>query len=235
MLTILYIYHSCFAMVNDRTIIVFDYWQDDAAQSLHKLLVHSDKQVYFIASHFHGDHYNQDILSWPLKKTPKYLLSYDIIKKKHVPAEKADFVMRPGLVYEDENFKLRAFRSTDIGVSMGITLPDGTVLFHAGDLNNWYFTEEEQDADKLKVTLRQMEGLYLSVVREISKTYPRINHLMFPIDPRIGKETLRGARQWLRAIHTDNFYPMHYWEQYNDMAESILQLRTEFTDTTFVI
>ena len=222
-------------MVNDRTIIVFDYWQDDAAQSLHKLLEQSDRQVYFIASHFHGDHYNPEILGWQLKKEPKYLLGYDIIKKKRVPAEKADFVMRPGLVYEDENFKLRAFRSTDTGVSVGITLPDGTVLFHAGDLNNWYFTEEEQDADKLKVTLNQMEGLYLSVVREVSKTYPLINHLMFPIDPRIGQETLRGARQWLRAIPTDTFYPMHYWEQYDDMTKGILQLRTEFPDTTFVI
>ena len=37
---------------------------------------------------------------------------------------------------------------------------------------------------------------------------------MFPIDPRLGKEYMRGAKQFVSRIHTAYFFPMHFGEQY---------------------
>lgn len=224
MMTLTHIYHSCFLLETDTALVVFDYWCDPDGK-LHRRLHGDPRQLYFVVSHFHEDHYNAEILGY---KGARLLLSTDTLRRRHVDRALPVVRLLPGEVYEDEHLQLQAFRSTDIGVSVGITLPDGTTLFHAGDLNNWYFADH--DPSPLKVPLREMEGLYLSVLREVSQRYERINHLMFPIDPRLGHEMLRGITQWLRQIATDRLYPMHTWGQ--EIAPQMATLRELFPELT---
>ena len=33
---------------------------------------------------------------------------------------------------------------------------------------------------------------------------------MFPVDPRLGQEMMRGALQLLNSIEVKHFHPMHY-------------------------
>jgi hypothetical protein len=37
---------------------------------------------------------------------------------------------------------------------------------------------------------------------------------MFPVDCRLGKNYMRGAQQFVEAIKTANFAPMHFGETY---------------------
>lgn len=219
-----YIYHSCFAVGNDEVLVVFDYWQDPQGR-LASLLKVNSKKLYFVVSHFHADHFSPEILSFP---NACLLLSYDTVKRRHVDPARYTAMLRPGQTYVDDHLRLDCYRSTDIGISSALTFPDGTVCFHAGDLNNWHMPEEE--GKRLKVTPLQMEKLYLSILRDIAKAHSHIDHLMFPVDPRLGDETLRGLRQWAAKIPTGMVHPMHCWGKEQEMralAATIDGIRVE--------
>ena len=212
--------------------MVFDYWRDRPDGFLRQRVAEADVPVYAFVSHFHEDHSNLEILTWknhngePLR----CFLSYDVVKKRRVPPEKAAAVLRPDMAVETPFFHLLPFRSTDVGVSVAVSLPDGTVIFHAGDLNNWYFPEQPM---QMRVSLREMEGLYMSVLRSVKAAYSRLDHLMFPIDPRLGQETLRGAVQLLERIPVRNFHPMHFWDRAGELESLLDELSARFPETLF--
>lgn len=217
MLTIHHIHHSCFAVESERALLVFDYWQDPAA-TLHQLLQTTTKTVYFFVSHFHEDHYNPEILNLAGKK----IVSYDTKKRRRIADEQVNATLRPDEHYDDGLISATAFKSTDVGLCYLVSI-DGATIFHAGDYNNWYF---ERGDEHLKVSAREMEGLYLSILRKIKLATPAIDHVMFPIDPRLEEHTLRGIRQWLSTIPTTNLYPMHNWGM--DTSALLDQLRIEY-------
>lgn len=225
-----YIYHSCFAVVTDNAILVYDYWKDNAKGELHDIIdSRGDKALYFIVSHFHQDHYNPDILEFPYTKL---LVSYDTAKRRRVKPPIATAVLRPEEVYEDELLRLNALRSTDVGISSLVTLADGTTIYHAGDNNNWYFAEENDD--HIRCSLDEMEGMFLSNLREIRTITKTVDYAMFPVDPRLDGEMLRGSCQWLQQIRTGHFYPMHCWGRWTEVNDGIRQLKELFPETEFV-
>ena len=206
-----YIYHSCFAAEEADCLIVFDYWRDPEGR-LAALLQEAEavgKEVYYIISHFHEDHYNPELPA-RCESHPKWHLlpSYDTVKRRRIPHELPLAVLRFGESVTTPHFLLQAYRSTDVGICSVLTLRDGTVLFHAGDCNNWYFPHAE--TDKVKITPDQMEKLFLSIVRDIKRDHPHIDHAMFPVDPRLGDEKMRGANQLLKAIDVGELHPMHF-------------------------
>lgn len=226
-MNIIYIYHSCYVVESEQVILVFDYWQDPQ-QKLHNILSKTTKQVYFFVSHFHEDHYNAEILSWqiPNGPKPKIVISYDTKKRRRVDPEQVSAVLHPKDQFADDFIKVEAFRSTDVGISTLVEFIDGTTIFHAGDLNNWYFPEGNE---RLKVSVNEMEGLYMSILRDIRQKYSHIDYVMFPIDPRLGEYTHRGASQWLVQIDTSHFYPMHTWQE--PIEVYLNELRENFPTT----
>ena len=233
-MTLQYIHHSCFAWEGPRTVIVYDYWRDNADQRLLQLLTETQKQIYFVVSHFHEDHYNPDQLKWFRNKEnpPRLLLSHDVVKRRRVDKNLPTAILRPDDIYDDEFISLKAYRSTDVGISTFIMLKEEEEesCFHAGDLNNWYFPEGD---DRLHILVHEMEGMYLSILRDIQLDHPCITHSLIPIDPRLGKEMLRGSTQWLTRIETKHFYPMHTWGQHDIVIEQIEQLKYLFPHTEF--
>ena len=228
-----YIHHSCFAWEGPRTIVVYDFWRDNSWQKLRLSLGRSHKQIYFVASHFHEDHFNRSILSFgrALASPPRLLLSHDVVKRRRVPKDMPVVVLRPNEHYEDEYISMDIYRSTDMGVSTYTRLKDnGESCFHAGDLNNWYFPEGDS---RLRILLHEMEGLYMSTLRDIQLDHPHATHCMFPLDPRLGKESMRGPSQWLARIETDHFYPMHTWARHATALEQTAQLAYLFPHTQF--
>ena len=224
-----YIYHSCFVAKSDTALIVFDYSKDSPDNKLHKLIsTRGSRRLYFIVSHFHEDHYNSEILYYA---GSRLLVSYDTQKRRHIQKNLPTAILRPGDHYEDENLRLDAIRSTDVGISSLVTLPDGTTLYHAGDNNNWYFPENEEE--HIRCTLDEMEGMFLSNLREVRAITKKVDYVMFPVDPRLGSEMLRGACQWLQQIQTIHFYPMHTWERNEEVKTGIEQLRELFPDVKF--
>lgn len=213
-----YIYHSCFVYSETDLLIVYDYWRDPEGL-LPKFLEEAEREekaVYFIISHFHEDHFNPDIVRWCEERKGEqwYLLpSYDTVRRRRIDKALPLSVLRFGETVQTPHFTLQAYRSTDVGVSTVVTLRDGTTLFHAGDCNNWYFplpTDEQGMSSHVKVTPEQMEKLFLSILRDIKADHPSIDHAMFPVDPRLGQEMLRGPLQFLKTIKAHHFHPMHY-------------------------
>lgn len=226
MLLISYIYHSCFAVEDDKVLIVFDYHQDDDRGTLHRLIdTRVNRKLYFVVSHFHEDHYSPEILEY---SDATLLVSYDTQKRRRIPANVPAAILRPGDRYEDENLRLDALRSTDVGISSLVTLSDGTTIYHAGDNNNWYFSHDEDE--HIRCSVDEMEGMFMSNLREVRNLTKRVDHVMFPVDPRLEGEMLRGACQWLQQIKTGHFYPMHTWGGWKEVNAGVEELRELFPE-----
>lgn len=91
----------------------------------------------------------------------------------------------------------------------------GRRLFHAGDLNNWHWSEESTPQE-----IRKAEGDFLAEVRELQQTAPAVDVAMFPVDSRIGKDYMRGAEQFVERIKITIFVPMHFSEDYQEATHS---------------
>ena len=95
---------------------------------------------------------------------PVYLLQrYSETPACH--AEDAVYINK-GDVYEDENIRIEAFGSTDVGISFLIDL-QGVRLFHAGDLNNWHWSEESTPQE-----IRKAEGDFLAEIKNLQQKAP---------------------------------------------------------------
>lgn len=208
-----YIYHSGFAIEADGVTVIIDYYKDSAEEApgsgiVHDRLLKRPGALYVLASHFHPDHFNREILGWRTERPDiRYLFSQDILKHRRASAEDATYLCK-GACYEDSHLRITAFGSTDVGISFLIDL-QGRCLFHAGDLNNWHWSEESTPQE-----IRQAEGDFLAEVKRLQQTAPQVDVALFPVDSRMGKDYMRGARQFVERIKTRIFVPMHFGEDY---------------------
>lgn len=229
MVKVTFVYHSCFVVESDEATIVYDYWKDNEEGLMHSLIAGRGKrQLYFVCSHFHEDHYNPEILDFT---DARLLISYDTQKRRRIPKERPTAILRPGELYEDEHLRLNALRSTDVGIATLVTLPDGTTIYHAGDNNNWYFPANEDE--HIRCSLDEMEGMFISNLRELREITKKVDYVMFPVDPRLESEMLRGSCQWLQQVHTAHFYPMHCWERWDEVKRGLEQLKELFPEVEF--
>lgn len=210
-MTLTYIYHSGFALQTEGVTVVMDYWKDTAPDGkgwVHQTLLPDSQRLYVLSSHFHPDHFNREVLSWR-EQHPDicYLFSADIAAHRRAPRDAAHYLHK-GEVYEDERIRVEAFGSTDVGVSFLIDV-DGVRLFHAGDLNNWHWSEESTPQE-----IRKAEGDFLAELRDLKRVAPRVDVACFPVDNRMGRDYMRGAQQFVDCIKTATFVPMHFGEEY---------------------
>lgn len=217
---LVYLYHSGFALLGEAFTIIFDYYEDSktaVSGVLHDELLQRPGKIYVLASHSHYDHFNQDILTWrERRKDIIYLFSNDICQQGL--ATPADAVyLEKGELYRDELLAIRAFGSTDEGVSFLVEI-GGYKIFHAGDLNNWHWMEESDEAE-----WRGYENHFLCELDDIYRYTSAIDLVMFPVDPRLGREYMRGPRQFVEKIKTAIFVPMHFDEAYAQ-AEAFLSV-----------
>lgn len=208
MIKVTYLDHSGFAVTTPDDVMVFDYYKDPD-KKLEKVLRESpEANVVFFVSHHHPDHFNTSIFELAQNRKRTYVLSYDIFSKI-VPDKGLQIAwMSPGDVIDSipGTQKVQAYRSTDAGVAYAITLPDGKVIFHAGDLNDWHWGDISTPAES-----RDAQAHFDKIVSRIAEDYPRMFVAMFPVDARMGTDFARGAKTFLTKIRVDNFFPMHFW------------------------
>ena len=204
-----YVFHSCFLFETEHVAIIFDYWKDSKDDVVARFLRSTTKRVYFLCSHFHEDHFNPELLHFEvLNGEKKVLLSRDIKKFRRLSDEGVTRFLKLKEVYEDDGIKITVCGSTDIGVSF-VFQADGLTVYHAGDNNNWIFPDE-MDAREIKM----MEGCFLATLRDMKARFDAFDVAMFPIDPRLGNEMGRGAVQFLHALPSRIFVPMHFGFSY---------------------
>ena len=195
-----YIYHSCFAIETEECTVIIDYYEDPGG-CLAGILGRA-KRVYVLASHAHHDHFNPEVIEITRGcGDVTYVFSDDI--SAEVPA----VLLRKGLSYEDAFVKIQAFGSTDEGVSFMIEI-SGKSIFHAGDLNNWHWNEEvseERAAGYEKKFLRELS--------HIGRVAKKFDVVMFPMEPRLGKDYELGAQQFKDMFDIGTFLPMHFGDK----------------------
>ena len=196
---LVYIYHSGFALEADGFSILIDYFKDsdpDPAKGyVRSELLKRAGTLYILASHFHPDHFNPEVLKWKEQKPDiKYIFSKDILKRRRAKADDAIY-LKKGDAYQDELLTIKAFGSTDVGISFLIET-EGRRIFHAGDLNNWHWSEESTEAE-----IRKANGDFLAEVKYLKEKAPEIDLALFPVDRRMGKDYMKGAKQFLSLIH----------------------------------
>ena len=208
-----YIYHSGFAIELEGITIIIDFYKDSSETERNRGIVHDyllerSGKLYVLATHFHPDHFNREILEWKkIRPDIHYIFSKDILKHRRAKAEDAVYIQK-GDTYEDESIRIDAFGSTDVGSSFLLHSQNWTI-FHAGDLNNWHWSEESTEEE-----IRKANGDFLSEVKYLKEKVLNINLVLFPVDRRMGKDYMKGAKQFIEQIKTTIFVPMHFSEDY---------------------
>lgn len=103
-MTLAYIYHSGFMLEGVSAILIFDFWRDADNGIVERTLSTTHKRVYFLASHFHQDHFNPEILNLPVPHgEKKVILSRDIYRRRRAGTEGVTAYLRRGESYRDDS------------------------------------------------------------------------------------------------------------------------------------
>lgn len=224
-----YIHHSSFSVELEQAVLLFDYYQGNLPE------FPKDKTLVVFASHFHQDHYSPVIFELAKQRDNIYYVLSKDIKKRSVPenlTEKIRFVKAgeqlslslgpasqvsaapAGQEKSTMVMEIETFLSTDEGVAFWITC-EGKQIYHAGDLNNWWWEGED------KAWNHNMAANYR---REIDKMAGRHADAAFvPLDPRLEQWFYLGMDEFMKKVSADKVFPMHFWKDYS-MIEKIKQL-----------
>ncbi|MDR2545950.1 MAG: MBL fold metallo-hydrolase [Lachnospiraceae bacterium] len=200
---ITYIGHSGFLVELPELYLLFDYTKGQIPE------IARDKNLLVFVSHAHGDHYNEKI--WELANTHlhvSYILSDDICE--HIPPSPHSYqihLVSAGQTYQiGTDVSIQTVFSTDEGVAFVVKHGIYSV-FHAGDLNLWTWTEDEEaiNQDRLR--------RFMLAMAEIADS--DFDVAFFPIDPRQESACGDGMTLFLQAVKAKYVYPMHFWDDYS--------------------
>lgn len=198
---ITYIYHSGFLVETGDCYYLFDYYKGALPP------MQTDKPILVFASHSHRDHYNPEIFVLLKELGMKHItavLAKDISPKKYpenIPVVKVTFHQTYELPHSTT---LETLLSTDAGVAFLLNCPEGTI-YHAGDLNDWVWEGETEQYN------RQMTGSYRHEIDLLKNK--KIDIAFLPLDPRQEQNYANGILYFLKKVHVNKVYPMHYWEK----------------------
>lgn len=204
--------HSGFALETPTATVIFDYYTDDCHVA--DAIIARAGRLVVMVSHSHADHLNPDIFKWQSTgKVERFILSAES-RRKLRRSNGIDIESLPvTFMHHDEDYScsqsgitVHSFSSTDIGVSYLLTLPGDIKVLHAGDLNDWHWSDDSTPQE-----IKKADGDFRAILRTIAARDPHINLAMFPIDPNMGTDFARGARELLQAVRVDHFVPMHMW------------------------
>lgn len=224
-MTVTYIYHSCFVVEFSGFSVIFDFYKDTLQRKgvywVKDYLLNKPEDLYVLATHSHADHFNPEVLNWKqYKQNIRYVFSQDILDNG-MASPKDAYYLKKGDFFEDSFLKVQAFGSTDIGGSFLLTTRDKNI-FHSGDLNNWHWNEEVGSKEALVY-----ENNFLCELELITEKLDEIHLAMFPVDPRLGTDYMRGAEQFVSRIKTDYFLPMHFGDKY-DKANAFANIAANY-------
>ena len=207
---ITFVAHSGFLIETPKCSLIFDYYEDPAGV-LAPMLDRTRLPVIALSSHSHPDHFNPECIMWKhICNNIIYVISNDIYRKYRRRIDMSDFVSLKRYERRDLGVAtVDTFGSTDIGLSYMLTV-DGCRIFHAGDLNNWHWTDESTPGE-----VRDAENRFTAELDRLTPLVRGADVAMFPVDPRVGTDYDRGARQFIERIEPKTFVPMHWWHQFD--------------------
>lgn len=196
-----FIHHSSYLWVGTDAMILWDYYGKGEVASL--LAQYSEKRLYIMATHSHGDHYSPVLFSPQFAQHRggvQYIFHREL---EEVVAREEVVFLETEEEWTDGVVRVKALGSTDCGGSFYVEV-HGLQLFHAGDLNNWHWNEE---ADEEYVEL--YEAQWQRELRRLTTSIEALDLLMFPTDLRLGRDYLKGLRELLAVVTVKYLAPMH--------------------------
>ncbi|MDR2899841.1 MAG: MBL fold metallo-hydrolase [Clostridiales bacterium] len=225
---ITYLHHSGFYINTGKNSFLIDFYQDVEKGFTESLIKNDKSNIYILASHFHGDHFNKEIFNFKdVNPHIRYIFGSDIFKEKKAKYEDGQFLSK-GNTYSDGNIVIKAYGSTDSGISFYIEA-DGYKIFHAGDLNNWHWKEECDETESAGY-----EYAFHKELSEIKADNLNLDVTFFPVDPRLGKEYFKGPEEFISNVKTRLFVPMHFGDKF-DLAKAFEDVAMKYCDGFFVI
>ena len=218
-MTLDYIYHSGFAIEAEGVTVIIDYYKDSSETEhnrgiVHDYLLQRPGKLYVLATHFHPDHFNREILTWKEAHPDiRYIFSKDILKSHRAKPEDATYIKK-GETYEDETIRIEAFGSTDVGISF-LMKAEGKLLFHAGDLNWWHWNGEP-DAFNADI-----EKSYTTEINRLKGE--KIDVAFVPADLRLQDKYFWAVNYFLKTVGAKRLFPMHFWGRF-DVCTMLRQL-----------
>ena len=193
-----YIEHSCFLVETKECYLLFDYYGGEVPLPA----LDPAKPLLLFNSHAHHDHFSKEIFSLR-DRYPRalFVLSADI----PVPATVQPFTC-PMLPHEHRLLQLAGgrgtvsidtLRSNDEGVAFIIRIGE-LCIYHAGDLNNWWWdgdVEDQKLADIYHEELEHIRGRHFTAA-------------FIPLDPRL-KGWWKGIEDFMHYADADAIFPMH--------------------------
>lgn len=196
-----YIHHSAVSVETEHSILLFDYFKGELPD------FDPGKPLFIFASHFHEDHYSPVIFErFRERKGVSYILSNDI-KGRRIPKEALPLIhfVKPGQTLELGELKIQTYKSTDEGCAFWVSL-EGLELYHAGDLNNWWWEGED------KAWNHNMAANYRREVEKIAADHPEGADAAFiPLDPRQEQWFYLGMDDFLKKVEAKAVFPIHFW------------------------
>lgn len=191
---ITHIYHSGFAVELEHSVLIFDWYQG-------KLPAFDPaKTVYVFVSHSHPDHYNPKIFS--LKKT--FPRIFYILDEDTAPDRQDAYHVQPDRTYKIGEISVQTLLSTDQGTAYYVEV-EGHTIFHAGDLNVWYWNNEPKADNEHSLAIFR---------REIARLKGHsIEAAFIPLDPRLEENAPMAAAEFMKEIGCRMMFPMHYWDR----------------------
>ena len=208
-----YLDHSGFLVEMEQAYFLFDYYRGTIPE------LNKEKPLVVFVSHSHGDHYNREIYHL-ITRYPKtqYVLAKDIPVKRLIQEKEQQGVdLGSHILSLRKNTKtelslwngtqliITTLKSTDAGVAYFLEYENQT-LYHAGDLNLWYWEGETKQYNDNMVRAYQIE-------LEKLKDCP-IDVAFVPLDPRLENHAMDGLRLFLEYTQTKKVFPMHMWGEY---------------------
>jgi L-ascorbate metabolism protein UlaG (beta-lactamase superfamily) len=208
-LMVTYLHHSGFMVRSSDKLLLFDFYcdptrpeegQQNIACVVDAIRDPAVRIIYVFASHSHRDHFDPVVLTFDQYGKPvTWFFSSDIqVRQKQpnmlflVPDEQADIA----------DLVIHTFASTDEGVAF-LVIVDGVNLFHAGDLNWWYWYDEST-AEECAEYERDFKQIMAKV-----ETWP-VDVAFFPVDPRLKDYAYHGGNYFIEKLKPAFFFPMHF-------------------------
>lgn len=211
MVKVTFLYHSGFMVELARHMLVFDYFKGELPK------LPEGKKLLFFSSHKHQDHFQLSALKWAAQQEDAYVffgndirLNEPYLMRQGIRADvlKRTSRLRGGQCVEipEAGVRVEALRSTDQGVAFLVQV-EGLSFYHAGDLNYWYWAEEDPSWND------RMEKDYKAEIDRLLGGH--FDFAFVPLDPRLGEGYHLGLDYFLEKAEADVIFPMHMWEDYS--------------------
>lgn len=210
MLRVYPIFHSGFLVELRECCLLFDYYQGEIPA------VDPAKTLYVFVSHGHRDHYTPRLRELTARWPRRYFFTGGVAGEEFHTMAPGDRAVVDGVTVE-------AFDSTDEGVSF-LVRAEGTAIFHAGDLNLWYW-EGDTEAERAEMT-RRFEAV-LDRLRGES-----LDLAFLVLDSRQTEaDAAAGIDRFQETVGAQYIFPMHFGGDEALLDRRMARLR----DTTHIL